>query len=463
MIGDPSRLGGEAEALRTLCGLVSGSVWRIEPFHYAFRVGPGDLGGAVDGAGVDAQASVLEGALQAALGADAVWVNAADLVPAARIAGPGTPPEALPGPLPDAPLLLLYAGDEARRAALEVAGPDAQAVIGARFALAAARLAAGLGEEGRIVERLAAIEARQAAILAALEAGAARAGHERSEQEAGLDRLAGAITALAARIDSAAARSETMAETVAEIAWPGRRCGWRRRRPPGAPSSRPSARRSGSPSPSSSPSSSAAARRRCRSGSRSSADHGTGRPSAPGRPGDPRPRRPAGAAPDARHAPRGAQPPARAARRAARPPAPPLRNLARPGAGFRAGPEGAATPAAVPASIEAAETALEDFLRALTGDLPALPEGPPVEPGELLPFQRPVAGRAVAVAARPAGDLDRLPGVGPGLIWALDRAGLRCLADLAPLAPSELAARLGPLGRLIPAERWIAAAREAAG
>jgi len=97
-----------------------------------------------------------------------------------------------------------------------VAGPDAQAVIGARFALAAARLAAGLGEEGRIVERLAAIEARQAAILAALEARAARAGHERSEQEAGLDRLAGAITALAAHIDSAAARSETVAETVAE-------------------------------------------------------------------------------------------------------------------------------------------------------------------------------------------------------------------------------------------------------
>ena len=125
------------------------------------------------------------------------------------------------------------------------------------------------------------------------------------------------------------------------------------------------------------------------------------------------------------------------------------------------GPKGAATPA-TPASIEAAETALEDFLRALTGDLPALPEGPPVEPGELLPFQRPVAV-AVAVAARPAGDLDRLPGVGPGLIWALDRAGLRCLADLAPLAPSDLAARLGPLGRLIPAERWIAAAREAAG
>ena len=216
MIGDPGRLAGEAEALRTLCGLVSGSVWRIEPFHYAFRMEPGDLGGACDGTGVDAQATALEGALQAALGADAVWVNAADLVPTAHVAGHVAGRTAGAGPLPDAPLLLLHAGDEARRATLEVAGPDAQAVIGARFALAAARAAAGLGEEGRLAERLAAIETRQAAILAALEAEAARAGHERSAQGAALDRLAGAITALAARIDTAAARSEPVAETVAE-------------------------------------------------------------------------------------------------------------------------------------------------------------------------------------------------------------------------------------------------------
>jgi hypothetical protein len=52
--------------------------------------------------------------------------------------------------------------------------------------------------------------------------------------------------------------------------------------------------------------------------------------------------------------------------------------------------------------------------------------------------------------------------VGPGLIWALERAGLRSLADLAPLAPGELAARLGPVGRLVPAEAWIAVAHEAA-
>jgi hypothetical protein len=146
----------------------------------------------------------------------------------------------------------------------------------------------------------------------------------------------------------------------------------------------------------------------------------------------------------------------------------------RPPAGAEPGAGPAPESAATPAAIDAAETALEDFLRTLTGDLPPLPEGPPVEPGALLPFQRPAepaattaattaAMIATMTAVRPAGDLDRLPGVGPGLIWALERAGFERLADLAPLAPSELAARLGPLGRLVPAERWIAAAREAEG
>ena len=116
-------------------------------------------------------------------------------------------------------------------------------------------------------------------------------------------------------------------------------------------------------------------------------------------------------------------------------------------------------PQGAPAAGDAAEAALEDFLKALTAGHPAPPEGPPVEPGELLPFVRPEAPAEAAEA--PPGDLDRLPGVGPGLVWALERAGLRCLADLAPLAPAELAARLGPLGRLVPAERWIAAARDA--
>ena len=117
---------------------------------------------------------------------------------------------------------------------------------------------------------------------------------------------------------------------------------------------------------------------------------------------------------------------------------------------------------------------VEDFLRALTGGLRS--EAPAVQPppGAVLPFQRPAAEAAPeapaaaspaqaapAAAAKTAPDLDRLPGAGPGLVWALERAGLRCLADLAPLAPEDLAARLGPLGRLVPAASWIAAARRA--
>ena len=172
-----------------------------------------------------------------------------------------------------------------------------------------------------------------------------------------------------------------------------------------------------------------------------------------------------------------------------RPPSPPGASPhATPGALPEApDPETAAAPGATPASVETAEAALEDFLKALTADLPALPEGPTIEPGALLPFQRPPevsghtagqsGGQTVAqtvaqtgpqaaaetrTALRPASDLDRLPGVGPGLVWALERAGLRRLADLAPLAPAELAARLGPLGRLVPAARWIATARTAA-
>ncbi|HVH01735.1 MAG TPA: hypothetical protein VM891_02055, partial [Amaricoccus sp.] len=81
--------------------------------------------------------------------------------------------------------------------------------------------------------------------------------------------------------------------------------------------------------------------------------------------------------------------------------------------------------------------------------------------GAVLPFQR-VAGAAPASRA-PEGDLALLPGIGPGLVWALRRAGLARLADLAPLEAAELAARLGPLGRLVPAAAWIARARAATG
>ena len=111
-----------------------------------------------------------------------------------------------------------------------------------------------------------------------------------------------------------------------------------------------------------------------------------------------------------------------------------------------------------PDPADDAEAALEEFLRALAGDRAPLAAPPAPEPGAVLHFQRPEPPARGAVP----GDLDRLPGAGPGLIWALERAGLSRLADLAPLAPSELAARLGPLGRLVPAQAWIDTARGAA-
>jgi predicted flap endonuclease-1-like 5' DNA nuclease len=120
-------------------------------------------------------------------------------------------------------------------------------------------------------------------------------------------------------------------------------------------------------------------------------------------------------------------------------------------------------------------TALEDFLRGLSQSDPAAsafsgPESPP-EPASVLPFQRPPELDAAAVGgtaraallfeprAAPVCDLHRLEGAGPGLIWALQRAGIACMAELAALEAPELASRLGYLGRLVPAQTWIATAR----
>ncbi|MBB5224419.1 putative flap endonuclease-1-like 5' DNA nuclease [Amaricoccus macauensis] len=101
-----------------------------------------------------------------------------------------------------------------------------------------------------------------------------------------------------------------------------------------------------------------------------------------------------------------------------------------------------------------AETALHEFLRALTGEPP--PSAPVVvEAAEVLSFQRPERPASSPAAS----DLERLPGVGPNLVWALEQAGIGCLADLAPLAPEELVRRLGPIGRLVPAAGWVDTAR----
>lgn len=122
-------------------------------------------------------------------------------------------------------------------------------------------------------------------------------------------------------------------------------------------------------------------------------------------------------------------------------------------------------------AVEAADAsdALEEFLRMLGGSLaaPVMPVDEP-EPAAVLQFQRtaPDAEHEEAQPSEPLAapvcDLDRLRGVGPGLVWALNRAGIACLADMATLEPDGLADRLGPLGRLVPVRAWIAFARDAA-
>jgi predicted flap endonuclease-1-like 5' DNA nuclease len=104
------------------------------------------------------------------------------------------------------------------------------------------------------------------------------------------------------------------------------------------------------------------------------------------------------------------------------------------------------------------EAALREFMQAL-----GRAAGPMARPAPAAEILRLHAGPVPAAAPEPSCDLDRLPGAGPGLVQALRRAGLPRLADVAALEPAELAGRLGPLGRLVPAERWIAAARAAAG
>jgi hypothetical protein len=53
--------------------------------------------------------------------------------------------------------------------------------------------------------------------------------------------------------------------------------------------------------------------------------------------------------------------------------------------------------------------------------------------------------------------------VGRGLVGALGRGGIRYLAGWAALDPGGRAAGLGPMGRLVPAEAWIASARAETG
>lgn len=232
MIGDPARLGGETATLRVLCRHVPGSIWRIEPYHYAFRLDAG----AED---PEAAGLALEAALAADLGPDAAWVSATDLIagdPSERMeagSGPGSGAPMEEADL-DAPLLLLRASAEAVADGLVFAGPGVQAVVSAGFAVRAARIAAaqvaadraeaagsgaeaGLEAEPGLALRFAAIEAGQARIEAALAADA----ESRAAAAAAEVRLTELLAKVLCRLDAQAdvlhghiAREATVADTV---------------------------------------------------------------------------------------------------------------------------------------------------------------------------------------------------------------------------------------------------------
>lgn len=214
MIGDPDRLPSESEALRLLCTLVSGPIWRIEPFHYAFRADP---------AGVpEARAEALEAALATEFGAGSVWVSATER------------PE--PTDL-DQPILLLRAQGEAMQASLEAAEPGLQAVVSARVAAETSRIAAaasaeaaveaavrglGLGSEAgaSLIARIETIAARQEEILQGV-LGAVTA---RADLSDALNRLGNTIGQLLQRLDAQVAalqahigREDLVAGRLAEL------------------------------------------------------------------------------------------------------------------------------------------------------------------------------------------------------------------------------------------------------
>ena len=177
MIGDPARLDGEAACLRALCSVVGGSVYRLDPFHYAFRAGPLDLGGRLGDAGPGDWAAELETALQEILGPDALWISATP--PAPRLVGAEEDRNAAGA---RAPVTYLRAFAEAA-GGLEPPEPGLRAVIDARYAAEIARLTAGAAPGEALDGRLSGLELRldamaqsMVSILARLEASETRLG-----------------------------------------------------------------------------------------------------------------------------------------------------------------------------------------------------------------------------------------------------------------------------------------------
>ena len=195
MVGDPARLESEAACLRALCALASGSVYRLDPFHYAFSAGADGQDGTLGDIEADARAESLEAALSDALGSDALWIKALPGMGQAQAGQAGF----------DAPVLHLKALEDA---VAGIAPPEAglQAVISARFAVETARLAAGEAPGSALDARLAVIEDRLERITGVLERPAAQA------PDPG---LAGTLVSVLARLESQQACLEGLAADIA--------------------------------------------------------------------------------------------------------------------------------------------------------------------------------------------------------------------------------------------------------
>ena len=198
MIGDPDRLGGETAALKALCAIVTGPVWRIGAYHYAFRAGTRDLAGRLGAMAPGDWTGAITAALTESLGPDAVWLNPTDLLPEA-------------GAQLEQPLLFLRAQAAAVADGLSTAGPEVAAVISARYAAEVARLSTGI--RSPLAAHVEALGARLETMGATLGGGmgallAAQAGNP--------DQLA-RIVAEAARGAVTEAVTETLAPETARL------------------------------------------------------------------------------------------------------------------------------------------------------------------------------------------------------------------------------------------------------
>lgn len=66
-----------------------------------------------------------------------------------------------------------------------------------------------------------------------------------------------------------------------------------------------------------------------------------------------------------------------------------------------------------------------------------------------------------ASADQQSGDLDQLPGAGPGLVWMLNQCGITTLAELAQADATQLSTDLGIVGQILDVAQWIAFAQDA--